>query len=60
MVTTKSVKASDIMRRDVLSLAPDDTIEDALALFEEARISGAPVSIAMIWIVSCSRRMIWW
>ena len=31
------------MRTDLSTLAPDDTIESALALFEEARIGGAPV-----------------
>ncbi len=38
-----SVRARDLMRADVTSLSPDDTIESALATFEELRISGAPV-----------------
>mgnify|MGYP001399893349 CR=1 FL=1 len=33
----------DAMRRQVTTLSPDDGIESAIALFEEARISGAPV-----------------
>ncbi len=36
-------KAADIMRKDVVALAADDTIERALEIFEEQRISGAPV-----------------
>lgn len=43
MQTIKTVRARDLMRREVLTLAPGDTIEAALTLFEEARISGAPV-----------------
>jgi len=35
--------AKDLMRTDVETLSTEDTIESALALFEEARISGAPV-----------------
>jgi len=38
-----ALRARDVMRTDVATLATDDTIESALALFEEARISGAPV-----------------
>jgi CBS domain-containing protein len=38
-----SVTAQDLMKKDVETLAPSDTIETAMALFEEARISGAPV-----------------
>ncbi len=36
-------KSADLMRKDVVTLAPDDTIERALELFEEHRIGGAPV-----------------
>jgi len=39
----KGIQAKDVMRKEVATLAADDTIESALALFEEARISGAPV-----------------
>jgi CBS domain-containing protein len=42
-MTPNPVRARDLMRTDVAILAPGDTIESALALFEEARISGAPV-----------------
>lgn len=42
-MTPNPVRARDLMRTDVAILAPSDTIESALALFEEARISGAPV-----------------
>ncbi len=37
------MNAADIMRKDVVALAPDDTIERALEVFEEQRIGGAPV-----------------
>ncbi|MSR62871.1 MAG: CBS domain-containing protein [Planctomycetes bacterium] len=37
------VQAKNLMRSDVATLSTEDTIESALALFEEARISGAPV-----------------
>jgi len=43
MNESKRVHAKDLMRVDVAVLSTDDTIESALALFEEARISGAPV-----------------
>jgi CBS domain-containing protein len=39
----RQVKAQDLMRTAVLTLSPDDTIETALALFEDAGIGGAPV-----------------
>jgi CBS domain-containing protein len=43
MVQTATLKVRDAMRRNVTTLAPGDEIEGALARFEEARISGAPV-----------------
>ncbi|HEX6882845.1 MAG TPA: CBS domain-containing protein [Planctomycetota bacterium] len=43
MTTTNRVTARDLMRTDVQTLSPSDTIETAQGLFEEARISGAPV-----------------
>jgi CBS domain-containing protein len=38
-----STTAKDVMRREVATLSADDSIETALALFEESRIGGAPV-----------------
>jgi CBS domain-containing protein len=38
-----AVTARDLMRRELATLSPDDTIESAFALFEEAGIGGAPV-----------------
>lgn len=43
MKETNRTNAADVMRKDVVTLAPDDTIERALELFEEQRIGGAPV-----------------
>jgi len=43
MTTAIRVTARELMRTDVQTLSPSDTIETAQALFEEARISGAPV-----------------
>jgi CBS domain-containing protein len=43
MQARKNVRAKDLMRGDVATLSADDSIETALALFEEARIGGAPV-----------------
>jgi CBS domain-containing protein len=43
MTERETVRAKDLMRGEVATLAPDDTIETALALFEESGISGAPV-----------------
>lgn len=37
------ILARDVMQSDVATLSAADTIETALSLFEEARISGAPV-----------------
>lgn len=39
----RAVTAKDLMRRELATLSPDDTIESAIALFEEAGIGGAPV-----------------
>ena len=43
MTEIANVTARNLMRTDVQTLSPSDTIETALALFEESRISGAPV-----------------
>lgn len=43
MNATSGLTAKDVMRREVATLSADDSIETALALFEESRISGAPV-----------------
>jgi CBS domain-containing protein len=37
------LKLSEIMTREVATLAPDDTLRDAMGLFSERYISGAPV-----------------
>ena len=37
------LSARDVMQKDVATLSADDTLETALALFEESRIGGAPV-----------------
>jgi CBS domain-containing protein len=39
----RTIRAKDLMRGEVATLSADDSIETALALFEESRISGAPV-----------------
>ena len=38
-----TVLARDLMREDVITLAPDDTIDSALQVLEESHIGGAPV-----------------
>jgi CBS domain-containing protein len=43
MTQIKQIAARDVMRRNVATLSPDDTIREALEMFEDARISGAPV-----------------
>ena len=43
MVQATQPTAASVMRRDVMTLFPDDGIEDALRTFEEERIGGAPV-----------------
>lgn len=43
MIDPARVKARQLMRTKVATLAPDDTLETAIALFEEPGISGAPV-----------------
>lgn len=40
---TQTIKVRDAMRAKVVTLSPDDSIESALSLFEESRISGAAV-----------------
>ncbi len=43
MTALADLTAHDLMRTDVITLSPDDTIEDALAALADAGISGAPV-----------------
>ena len=43
MTKFSELTARDAMRTELVTLSPDDSIEDALALFEESRIGGAPV-----------------
>lgn len=43
MPSISRLSARDVMQKDVATLSADDTLETALALFEEARIGGAPV-----------------
>ena len=48
------VTARDLMRTEVETLSPEDTVETALARFEEIRIGGAPVvADGRLW--ACSR-----
>ena len=43
MAALKNVKASDLMKREVLTLNSSAPIKEAIETFEEYRISGAPV-----------------
>lgn len=43
MAPISRVTARDLMRTDLVTLSPDDTIEDAIASLSDAGISGAPV-----------------
>lgn len=43
MATLSRVTARDIMRTELVTLSPDDTIEDALAQLSDAGVTGAPV-----------------
>lgn len=43
MQALTKITAKDIMRTDVATLRPEDTLESAIDLFEELHISGAPV-----------------
>lgn len=38
------LSAKDVMRKQVVTLSPQDTIHSALAVFEDHRIGGAPVT----------------
>jgi CBS domain-containing protein len=40
---TPQLAASDFMQRDVVTVAPDDTLRDALALMTENHVTGLPV-----------------
>jgi IMP dehydrogenase len=40
---TQRSEAADFMRRDVVTIAPDDTLRDALALMTENHVTGLPV-----------------
>lgn len=42
-MSARKVKARDVMSTEVATLSPDDSIETAMALFDDAGISGAPV-----------------
>lgn len=44
MLDVKKIKARDLMRHHVVQLTASMPIEDALRVFEEAKISGAPVT----------------
>jgi len=43
MLQLSQFSAKDVMRSGVETLSPEDTVETALALFEDAHIGGAPV-----------------
>jgi CBS domain-containing protein len=44
MVTTyERLKASDFMQRDVVTVAPDNTLQEALSLMTENHVTGLPV-----------------
>jgi CBS domain-containing protein len=40
---TQRLVAADFMQRDVVTVAPDDTLRDALALMTENHVTGLPV-----------------
>lgn len=40
---SKRVVAADLMQRDIVAIAPDDTLRDALELMTENHITGLPV-----------------
>jgi CBS domain-containing protein len=40
---THQLAATDFMQRDVVTVAPDDTLRDALALMTENHVTGLPV-----------------
>jgi IMP dehydrogenase len=40
---TERLVAADFMQRDVVTVAPDDTLRDALALMTENHVTGLPV-----------------
>jgi len=39
----KSLVAADLMQRDILTIAPDETLRDALLLMTEHHVTGLPV-----------------
>jgi CBS domain-containing protein len=41
--TLQGLVASDVMQRDMVTVAPDDTLRDALALMTENHVTGLPV-----------------
>lgn len=43
MPSLAQITARELMRTDVVTLSPDDTIEDAIEALSEAGITGAPV-----------------
>lgn len=40
---TQGLEAADFMQRDIVTVAPDDTLRDALALMTENHVTGLPV-----------------
>ena len=43
MTVSTHVRAKDLMQTDVTTLSAEDTITEAIRVFEEERIHGAPV-----------------
>ena len=43
MKALRSIRARDLMQREVIALSADTPIEEAVATFEEYHVSGAPV-----------------
>ena len=41
--TLRELVAADIMQRDMVTVAPDDTLRDALALMTDSHVTGLPV-----------------
>ena len=42
-IDSSQILARDLMRTDLLRLSADDSVESAIAMFEEYHVSGAPV-----------------
>ena len=41
--TLRELVAADVMQRDMVTVAPDDTLRDALALMTDSHVTGLPV-----------------